>query len=212
MLSYKIRIDTHNKSVIDKVIKDIDRYIVSFEGGPDTQTKAHVHMYVETTVSHRTLRARITKQKDNITTEENKKGWYSCVELLPEKDNDLYLSYTSYIVKDNKYITSGITDHELGLMVAHDLDTKKKYKEKKSRKTVYQELEEYVSKEYNDEHPSSNVRKLISEVVEFYRVNDKLIREFAMVSQIQTLALKYIPHYYLELEERLHSKVLTSVM
>jgi len=46
-----------------------------------------------------------------------------------------------------------------------------------------------------EQNPPEDLHVITYQVVQFYKKHGKLVRKFAMVSQVQTLALKYLPGY-----------------
>lgn len=190
---YKVRVDTQDvdkfKLFLDKY-SDVNCYCHEhkFEDNP------HCHAYMETTAKQGTLRNRIRKDFGSGN------GSYSMKEV--EKDP---VEYIAYMMKDGDFCAGNIAESLLREAQEYDLKVKTQIKEKKkSRKTV---MEQMIEKFNYDEVPPQDRCQVVTDVVAFYKDERKLVREFAMVSQVQTLLLRYIPAYANDLEAVIHKKL-----
>lgn len=181
---YKIRIDADEKTFeeIESLVKDFSiMYMGCYE--EVNHKNPHTHWYVETEVKSFTIRNRIRQEVG--------KGRYS----MKEVDERFPPEYLRYIVKDGSIVYSSNFDKKLvDKAIEEDKDIKEKIKKKKSeRKTVLQELDDIVAHKQKEEHIDR--WRILTIVLNYYKQTGKLIRQFAIVSQVQTLALKYDPDY-----------------
>ena len=206
---YKIRIDTTDKKlVLSLMSKWSSTYLCSFEN--QDMENAHCHIYIETLVKNATIRNRI--RKDFGTGN----GAYSMKSLDEVKP----IEYLAYCIKDKDFHFEGFTSEEIEKIKAYDKKIKEQMKEKKqNRKTVLTLIEESMfSDAYLDnghwlyKHTDGTSRYfckeiVITRVVDYYKNTGKLVREFAMVSQCQTLLLKYHSGYSSILVQRIFEKM-----
>ena len=198
---YKCRIDTHDQKEVFDFVKKIDRYIIAFENNTDG-TNPHVHYYIETDFKRDTLVKRIKKMKNYSPGN----GFYSLRELTPDEDG--YTKYLAYIIKDNDIQTKGFTSEELQtIRERNDLVVQEMKERKQKRKTVLQQI---VEKYDYDNKPPTHFKpyRIISEVVSYYIEEEKLVREFLIVSQVQTILLKYSKEYEYLFRQQIQEKVL----
>lgn len=182
MNSYKLRIDGIHLN--DKLLKGILKYSFVDE---KKDTNPHTHYYLETTLQRASLVARVK----NLPTYKPGNGFYSLRHLKPDEDG--FLKYHAYMVKEGKVVYSGFPDDEIAEIIIYNdkivADMKKK---KKAKKTIINQIiEEYTY----DETPPLDAHQVITDVIAFYKKHEKLVREFAMVSQVQTLLLRYLEDY-----------------
>jgi len=182
MISYKIRIDSHDRDNIKLLLgKYSDRYMLAFEG--ESSENPHCHGLFASSAKPATIRSNLRKQfgKGN--------GSYSMKEL----DEEYPLEYMSYIVKEGNYIVHNIPTDIIEKAVEHDKQVKLEMKTKKeNRKTI---LDQIIAKYNYEEDPPLDTHQVIDNVIDFYKTERKPVREFAMVSNVQTLLLRYVDSY-----------------
>lgn len=187
MLSYyKIRIDTDDRTSVTNLLdKYCDTYIISFEN--QETDNPHCHGYIETTTKQQTFRANIRKRYGAGN------GGYSLVVL----DEQYPLEYLAYMIKDGDYLNRGVPQETLDLAIEHDKKVKLQMKEKKaSRRTTLQVLQDEYSEELiprECENYELYKGRILTLVIKWYKEKGTLIRQFMIVSQVQTLLLKYYP-------------------
>lgn len=184
---YKIRLDTHERSHVRTLLdKYCDSYIVSYEG--EASDNPHCHGYLETTTKQATIRNAIRKQFGAGN------GSYS----LKSLDERRPLEYLAYILKEGDYECSGISEEDLTKAKEHDLKVKNQLKEKKAnRRTALQVIQDELSEELpprEGETYEDYKKRLLLLVIRWYKQKGTLIRQFMIVSQVQTLLLKYHEH------------------
>lgn len=188
MLSYKIRIDSHDRSAIRMLLtKYTDSYLLAFEG--EGSQNPHCHGLFSTTSKPATIRSNLRKKFGSGN------GSYSMKEL----DEEYPLEYIAYIIKEGDYEIHNIPPEIIERAKAHDIQVKKEMKEKKSqRKTILKQIEEkYFSKCEKGVIDGTYVMKefVVEKVLEFYQESGGLVRQFQIVAICQTLCLKYVNSY-----------------
>ncbi len=190
---YKIRIDTVERQLVEKfILRYSTSYLYCFENqGTDNP---HCHMYIETTQKQATIRNHIRK------TFGGGNGIYSMKELDSEKP----IEYLAYCCKEKDYFHN-LPEDIVEKAVAYDDKIKEEMKDKKAnRKTILQKMELEFNYEGKDIWPN----KITEDVVEYYKKNEILVREFQMISQVQTLMLKYCSGYDNTLVQRINKRIL----
>lgn len=197
-ISYKLRIDMENiQPILTTVLRDIEDYSYCQEVGPNGQNP-HIHIYLRTTLKSDTLRKRVKKLSDYYPGN----GFYSLAPLIPDPDlNEQfpYISYHAYMLKQaDVYYSENLLNHtELKDAALAHLKLKKEQRKKlaKTRKTILQQMEDNIKLTDNKEVQSGCPDSICDFVVKWYKDNNKLPREFLMVSQAQYLLLKYSASY-----------------
>lgn len=192
MKYYKLRVDTIDPEVLGYITHHYspDCYLVAVEGLTDTNP--HSHYYLEMEGKPTALRAYIRK------TVGAGNGIYSLVELDTEKP----VEYLAYCIKGADY-----TSHNIDLEPAksHDFKIKNdRVKLKKEKKTVLQLIIEHYK---YDETGISDRATCIDQVILYHKEKGVLIREFAMISIVQTLLLKYDSDYSVTLSFNIHKAI-----
>lgn len=197
-VSYKIRIDSHDRTAIKLLLdKYCDKFIIAFEG---EEVNPHCHGLIVTTAKQATIRSNLRKSFGSGN------GSYSMKEL----DEEYPLEYLAYLVKEGDYYNSGVPDDLLQKAIEYDKDVKAQMKEKKaSRRTVLEKLEERLSSVLVDVSCNYTMYKfkVLEGVVAYYKDTGTLVRDFAVISQVQTLCLKYYPTGSNEMVCRLLEKI-----
>lgn len=192
MKYYKLRIDSIDPDVISHIANHYspDCYLFAVEGL--TETNPHTHFYLEMEGKPTALRAYIRKHVGAGN------GIYSLVEL----DECKPVEYLAYCIKGGDHQSRNI-----------DLDPAKSYdfkikddrsKKKKERKTVLQSIIEHYQ---FDTVPFSDRSTIIDQVILYHKEKGVLIREFAMISIVQTLLLRYDPTYSTTISYNIHKAI-----
>lgn len=198
---YKLRIDSHD--CVESITQGINVYSYVFEGlssfeNPE-ESNPHTHFYLATRLKSDSIRKRIKK----LPNYKPGNGFYSLSKLDPGDDPDFpYLKYHAYMAKEGLPVYSGFLRERLNKLkhaiVEHNAKVKLEIKSKrKSRRTILQQMEDDFK---YSERTDLDRNTVVRDVVEWYKINDKLPREFLMVSQVQYLLLKYDPDYQITLE------------
>lgn len=184
MKYYKIRIDLNNttkEAVVKLLTKYTTRFILGWE---DLLTdNPHCHAFAHSLTKVSTLRSNFRK----LTGGGN--GNYSCPEMLDEYP----IEYIAYILKQNDNFYHLFPQEIVDKAKVYDLQVKKEIKEKKKSKQTI--LDQIIAEYKYNENPPSDTLQVVTDVISFYQTHGKLVREFAMVSQVQTLLLRYIEDY-----------------
>ena len=198
---WKLRIHTDDIDKVEDVLKKYaTSYVVSFE----TAQREHIHSYLETTQKEATIRNKLRKTfgSGNQT--------YSLKELDEEKP----IEYLRYVVKDGLY-RHNLPQDLIDKAIESDLQVKEGMKEKKKSKKTQLVLirERYFNKRVKnhlgveEDFKDYTLSYVLDSVMEYYEESDILIREFQLVSLIQTLSLKYVKGYKTKFRSRLLDKV-----
>lgn len=123
-----------------------------------------------------------------------------------------------YLFKDNDYSTEGFSKDIL--KAAEDVFLEFQTKQKKKEKTVLQQLRDNITKKLEKIKLDSgnevflesygrivNKEFILDQVLEFYQQSKSLIREFYIVSVVQTLCLEFVPSYDYEFRNRILEKI-----
>lgn len=201
---YKLRIDTHNVNLIQAMCeKYFTNYVYALEN--QGQDNPHVHLYVEMFTKQATLREYIRK------TFGQGNRCYS----LKSLDEKRPVEYLAYVIKEGDYKHNCLTPEELTLLHAHNKEVKTQIKARKAdRKTVLERvLDLFKDVEFPDDtYPLLgeyflSEEKIVEMVVEYYKEQGTLIREFQLVSICQTLCLKFLPDYKNDLKNKILDKI-----
>lgn len=181
MKFYKLRVDTNNKEKLKNLLmRYTEVYVIGLENG-DSENP-HCHVYLET--NHRTDAIRMMIRKHYGSGN----GVYS----LKELDEKQPIEYISYCIKDNNYIHTLDTNF---IEECKEWNTriKTEIKTKKDNKTT---ILEKIIKHYDYENQQDIwIPTVIDNVLEYYKENKILVREFQIKSQVQTILLRYVPKY-----------------
>lgn len=170
--------------------------------------------------------------KDLIATmPEGKKGNSLYSITLISENCSFPLEYCAYLVKEGNYSIVGFSKEEVATILDHnarvvETRTEKELKKKKSQfAQVEESFEQILSLVHEEGEPiyhidSSRLRQSgfvepLSEylitlfVVKYWKDQQLAVREFHMTSIVQTLSLKYMPHYTGVLVNRILDKITT---
>ncbi len=203
---YKLRVDTDDKSKLKELLlKYCKTYIIAQEDSGDNK---HCHCYLESITKPGTIRASIRKKYGSGN------GVYS----LGLLDDRYPIEYIAYIIKeDPNYICDKIPLGILEKAKVYDMTVKKKLSKKKM--TILQNLNSFLKEKlvkkdmcyYYGAEPNFYMCKpeyIVDAVLDYYTKDDRLIREFMIVSLCQTLCLRYCNGYTSDYRSRLLSKII----
>jgi len=200
---YKIRIDSNSMTEVKNFLEQFHQeYLYSQEGVK--VDNPHVHGYFSTIKNEAAIRSAIRK----------KYGAGNGVYSLGHLSEQYPIAYLAYCIKERTYIHN-LKPDIMFKAIEFDLVVKSEIKAKKeARKTILQKIEETLDKDalavyagsreerkehevYRREHnlPDYLDGYIAQAVVDYYKNTGTLVREFAMVSQVQTLMLKYGDDY-----------------
>ncbi len=128
---------------------------------------------------------------------------------LKQMDEEYPIEYLSYMMKEGEIIWNNVPQEKINEAVAWQAKVKAEMLEKKEkRKTRLQKIEEYIiGKGLDVCWNGSHAMYITRNVILYYKENELLVREFAMVSQIQTLCLKMVEGYSSQLEDNIMKRV-----
>lgn len=191
-IEFKLRVDGYQEDIIP-VMNKIDKWSIVQED-PDGENP-HCHCYLKTVLKRDTMVKRIKQLKNYVKGN----GFYSLRELIP--DDDKNLKYHAYMCKESKPTYHGFTSDEIEEIKAYQSKVKEQIKEKKAKKrTILQQMED----KFNYKRGEVFTDQVVEDVINFYEEQGTLVREFAMISQVQTLLLKYDPTYKMTLSVNIH--------
>lgn len=194
---YKIRVDVHDDPKI--ITKGHSKYAYCYEG-TDTDNN-HMHFYLETTLTRASIVSRIKKFKDFKPGN----GFYSCRELVPDADDTKFKKYLAYIMKENKSTFVGFSEEQFSEIKLYNDTVKQEIKERKEKKKPV--LDQIIAHYDYEANPPMDQMQVVDEVIQFYKETGRLVREFAMVSQVQTLLLRYCPEYKSQLANNIYRAI-----
>lgn len=190
---YKLRVDTDSIAHVKPILmKYTDRWLVCIENIGEENT--HCHAYLETNTKEATLRNVLRKKFGSGN------GVYSMKNLSEQYP----IEYLAYCIKEKNYEHT-LPNEIILKAIEHDKKVKEEIKEKKkSRRTILEKLEEYIDFPNN---PTLDTCTIVSKVVDYYKETGTLVREFALISQVQTLLLKHTDDYASTLEMNIHRAI-----
>ena len=195
---YKLRVDTDNIDTIEGILKKYSSsYIVCLENVGTDNT--HSHSYLETTEKQATIRNVLRKTFGSGNSS------YS----LKELDEQYPVEYLAYVVKE-KLFRHNLPQDVIDKAMAHDKEVKDGIKEKKANKKT--QLEKIIEQnkeqlEGMKEAKGFAMPDITDMVLKYYKENKILVREFQIISLVQTLSLQYIDGYLEEYSRRLVDKM-----
>lgn len=194
---YHIRLDTSGDNPFVQWLTDNCKSIlVSEETTKKKNVKnknLHLHVVVDTDIPEQTIRNRIRKQ-----------GFVGNASYSISQVRDL-IKCLAYVQKDSKIIVNTIPSELFQQAVEYDLQVKEDISKNK-RSNIMQGIEEYALSKKFDINTMSlyNWSRL---TVEYYKKEGILFREFQIVSQVQTLYLKYNPEAIGVLTDRICDRI-----
>lgn len=178
MQHYKLRIDTHEH---EKLLKGITQYIISYENTPE-MTNPHTHFYIKTDLKRRTLISRVKA----LISYRPGNGFYSLRELEP--DDDGYLKYQAYLLKQKNFTFVGFSDAEKEQIHQYNEKVQEQMKERKQKKLpVWKKIMSTINPANVD------YDLILSSVISYHRENEILVRVFQIISYTDTIYLKMCP-------------------
>lgn len=199
---YKLRIDGNSLDLIQTFVDRYStRYFFCFE---DQYDHPHFHLYIETNSKQATIRNYVRK---NFGGGNGSYSMKNCEETPVE--------YIAYMMKQGQYRTN-LDEEIIETARKHDLKVKDEIKKKKeSKKTIYQKLKEIIPAKF-EEHkvewdishtPTITEEFILDTVIDWYAETETSVREFQIVSQVQTLSLYFIPSYREKLKNNIRMKM-----
>lgn len=202
---FKLRVDLdrHDPSIT----LGVEKYNYVLETPTGVNPNPHIHYHLVSAFKRDTFVKRIKKlpeySMEEVSSHGN--GFYSLKKLTP--DDDGYLRYDAYLCKQGPPTYVGYsTDECIDILNFQEKVTDEMAVAKKARRTQYQCIvDEYFSNAQDGFIGAIKVTELycVECVVDYYHKERKLVREFMMLSLIQTLCLQYVPHYQRLFEDRL---------
>ena len=184
----------------------------------ETALEFHTHYYIVSAVKEKTLRSHLRDVVGSGSSTARGNAIYSLSEMT--LDNQPFaVEYLAYMCKEGKvYLSELFPTDWLQLAKQADAVVKASIKEKRKQKgTVLQVIEsavlenwETISDGYrvNPDGEILTSNTLVPFVVKLTKAKGTLVREFALVSIIQTLLLKYDPSFEDILQTKLLEKIL----
>jgi len=148
----------------------------------------HSHGYLKIKQRYESIQALRQWARKNIG---KGNGAYSIKEL----DEEYPIAYLAYIIKENRYVTD-IPDEVMDEVRLYDEKVKTEMSEKKkSRRSQLQILTEIIQTRIDEDDIDIYPQIVADIVINYYMENDKLIREFQIISLVQTLVMKFNEEY-----------------
>lgn len=196
MYYYKLRVDLKvPKEQIVTLVSDASNsycYVVE-----QLETNPHIHFYLETLVLQPALRARIRKLVGSGN------GTYSL-----KNTEEHPIEYLAYLLKEGTPIYFNIPEGVRTLSVEYDAKVKAERKAlKASRETRLQKLKTFIAKGLEEAKANWNLPNVTRLTLLYYKEEQLLVREFAIVSQIQTILLQEDDEYFRVLSNRIRDKL-----
>ena len=195
---YKLRVDTDNIDTIEGILKKYSsNYIVCLENVGTDNT--HSHAYLETNEKQATIRNVLRKTFGSGNSS------YS----LKELDEQYPTEYLAYVVKE-KLFRHNLPQDVIDKAIAHDKEVKEGIKEKKANKKTQLEKIIELNKEQLEgmkQAKGYSMPEITDMVLKYYKENKILVREFQIISLVQTLSLQYVDGYLEEYSRKLVDKM-----
>lgn len=191
MPQYKVRM--HTDTVYQKLLEGCTAWKYCKHNADQKVNRTHYHYYLETHLSLATIQKRCKEHPEY----EKGNGFYATAKIKYLEEGQSHpVSYLGYMMHDAledeqsenlntlKEKMIECRDEYVAAMI-------KKREKAKNKKTQLQIMEE----EFNYTVGDVDAHQVIDDVINYYKKEEKLVREFQMVSQVQTLLLKYDPSY-----------------
>ena len=203
--AYKLRVDSHDLDQIGELVRRYTScYLFCLENVGEENPHSHFYLELLPGAKVPAIRAFIRKW----TGGGNGKYSMKAVEYRP-------IAYLAYCTKEGSY-TTNLPTELIKEAIAYDERVKIELKEKKkSRRTVLQKIEDkyFLSGEMAETNGHSirlrpdgsywGQESIVHVVVDYYRSEGILVRQFMLVSLCQTLCLKYVPSYDYSFERKI---------
>lgn len=218
--SYKLRLDTDDNDLpLELCLKYFNTYLISFEGRDTDNPHCHIFGTLKIEYKEPALRSYIRKAVGSGN------GNYS----LKKLDNDKPIEYLAYCLKEDTNPRHNLPEALFKEAEEYNQKVKEEIKQKKAnRRTQLQIIiDDHCSHFFpSDENPNiyfyrteptkddPNQYKIfvgketiINLVINYFKETGTLIRQFALISIIQTLLLKYVPDYSRELYNKIDDQI-----
>lgn len=216
---YAVRIDTIDRVKIDKYLKKYSKGRSALCREMKESGVVHYHLYIEASVTEDALRRGIKSMFD--VNRDGHRDQYSIKDCFDFIDG-IPVKYLAYMMKRGEYEFHGFSDEELDLVkvrqdeVVQDMNDKNKKTRSKDKETILQKIqrlafndirriesdgkEVWVYDRYDNISERTDEwylsREVVAErVLNFYKDYEIQYREFQVISQIQTLCMKYVGGY-----------------
>jgi len=202
---WKLRLDL-NDEVNQKhpeLEKKFERWLRVYETGKQGEN-AHFHYYVEMYAKEKNIRHYI-RTKLNLKGN----GGYSLVSVTPQP-----VEYVSYMLKAQKKHDCTYSDLDDGVLVTlhdqariHSTKVKEEIKQKKlGKKPQWLVIQEYILEKIPEF--SYGKEQTIHEVVNYYIEKRLMMREFQVVSTVQTILLHNNFNFRFEFQRKILDRIL----
>jgi len=178
------------------------------EGGTENP---HVHFFL---IFHASLKSASASLRSLLRTN-GLRGNRSY--SLKRNDEEYPIEYIAYLMKEGKPKFHNIPQDILTEAKLYNEKVKSEIKEKKlNRRTQLQKIDEYLHEEHaylfdeEDKFPADLGRarnQLLDAVLSYYVDSGTLMREFQVISIVQTLLLKYDSSYFQQFKSKLFDKI-----
>lgn len=198
---YKLRIDTQDLDVLEKIQ---NKYFESYLRGMESveqyddkeDTNPHVHYYIH-----------MFEEKTNPLRQYIRKyiGKGNGIYSLKELDEEYPVEYLAYVLKDGEIKSENISQEVLDKAKEYDISVKASIKDKKAKSIpIWQRIiDEY---EYESKSQAPTKEQVLYDVIKWHKDNFKLIREFQIVSYVQTILVNIDKDYEHRFRNRLLEK------
>lgn len=194
---YAIRISCPD--LYPTLLKDVKSYVWCKHAADDDVNRDHYHYYIKTHLTSDAFRKRIREHplygtedpEDHKRMMGNK--FFALKTLVITEGFDYPVEPLGYLMKPSvkNCWTEDFEQLKEEIKKYCEEQNEKRKKNKANRKTVLQDMEDTFGYTVGD----VTQHEVVSDVIRYYKEKGKLVREFAMVSQVQTLLLKYDPNY-----------------
>lgn len=181
LLPYKLRVDTVDKQIITHICTHYSpkKWVYCTENVMGENP--HSHYYLE--MSKKTKIAMADYIRKHVGSGNRVYATAQCKEFEP-------VEYLAYLTKQGDYESHNI---DLTKAIEYDEKVKQIIAEKKVQPKTQLDKIQLWSVEKGIEF--SDVHSIIDTVIDYYKEQGILVRQFQIVSLVQTLSLKYLPDY-----------------
>lgn len=211
--TYKVRLSMlRREDDSDRVLELLNAlsptcYVLCWEyqNTKSERKRPHAHLYLEFEKS-----PNMKDIREKLRTYIGKGNSAYSIKAMDYVDENI--QYIAYMLKEGMY-THNLENSRYQKCKEYNEKVKLQLKEKKStKKTVLEQIEEkyfsnVVDGVYVDKDLFVTPENTIRNVIEFYKETGTLIREFQIISIVQTLLLKYCQFYSDKLFDRILEKI-----
>ena len=201
---YKLRIDLKTDTTLINTInylQPICQKLAFVTEGACTENK-HAHFYLETITKQPTIRSNMRK----LVGSGNRS--YSMGKLTPTDGYTYPIEYLSYMTKEGTVTYINFSEEEIDSINSYAEKIREDIKKKKKSTSVVDEIEKYILDFYPDTQTTWSCHpEIVRLTLSYYKESGKCIREFQIVSMVQTLLLKNDPAYQKQLSSRILEKI-----